>query len=82
LGKISRMYAEKKNKFFVPDEVFGNWTLEIKRNEKGDVTSAIGYAAFQVMPFKKIIGQSSYNKMFHQIPKAGTFIVHMKSFHS
>ena len=54
LGKTSRMYLEKEDKFFVADEVFGDWTLEFEKNEKGEGTSAIGYAAFQVMPFKKI----------------------------
>ena len=54
LGKTSRIYPEKEGKFFVPDEVFGDWTFKIERNEKGEVTSAIGYAAFQIMPFKKI----------------------------
>lgn len=54
LGKTSRVYPEEEDKFFVPDEVFGDWTFKLKRNEKGEVTSAIGYAAFQIMPFKKI----------------------------
>ena len=54
LGKTSRIYPEKGDKFFVPDEVFGDWIFKIERNEKGEVTSAIGYAAFQIMPFKKM----------------------------
>jgi hypothetical protein len=54
LDRTLQMYPEMEDYFFVPDEVFGNWTLRIKRNEKDAVTSAIVYAVFQVMPFKKI----------------------------
>lgn len=54
LGKTSQMYPEKEDCFFVPDEVLGDWTFKIERNEKGEVTSAIGYAVFQIMSFKKI----------------------------
>lgn len=54
LGKTSQMYPEAEDYFFIPDEVFGDWTFKVVRNDKNEVTSAIGYAAFQIMPFKKI----------------------------
>jgi CubicO group peptidase (beta-lactamase class C family) len=49
-----QMVPENADHFFVPDEVFGDWTFRIERNEKGKVTAATVYAAFQIMPFKKI----------------------------
>jgi len=54
LGKTSQMYPEAGDYFFIPDEVFGDWTFKVVKNDKNEVTSAIGYAAFQIMPFKKI----------------------------
>ena len=54
LGKTSRIYPVKKDYFFVPDEVFGDWTFKLVRNEKNRVISAIGYAAFQTIPFEKV----------------------------
>ena len=54
LERTLQMYPEMEDCFFVPDEVFGDWTFRIERNEKDEATSAIGYAAFQIMPFKKI----------------------------
>ncbi len=54
LGKTSQMYPEADDYFFVSDEVFGDWTFKVVRNDKNEVISATGYAAFQIMPFKKI----------------------------
>ena len=48
------MHPEAEDYFFIPDEVFGNWTFKVIKNDKNEVISAIGYAAFQIMPFKKI----------------------------
>ncbi|MBN2178131.1 MAG: serine hydrolase [Deltaproteobacteria bacterium] len=54
LERTMRMYPETDDLFFIPDDILGNWTFKIERNEKGDVTSATGYTAFQAMPFQKL----------------------------
>lgn len=54
LERMIRMYPETEDRFFIPDDILGNWTFKAERNEKGDVTFATGYTAFQSMPFLKI----------------------------
>lgn len=53
-GRTSQMRPEVEDRFFVPDDVLGDWTFKAQRNQKGEVTSATLYGAFQIMPFKKI----------------------------
>ena len=54
LERTMPMYPETEDRFFIPDDILGNWTFKTERNEKGVATSATGYTAFQVMPFAKI----------------------------
>jgi CubicO group peptidase (beta-lactamase class C family) len=54
LERTMQMYPEEEDRFFIPDDILGNWTFKADRNEQGDVTSATGFTAFQVMPFMKI----------------------------
>jgi CubicO group peptidase (beta-lactamase class C family) len=54
LEKSSQLYPVKNDLFFVPDKVFGNWTFKVIRNKKNKVVSAVGYAAFQTIPFRKL----------------------------
>jgi CubicO group peptidase (beta-lactamase class C family) len=53
-GRTLQLHPEIQDGFFVPDAVFGDWTLRIERGEKNEVTAATGYTAFQRMLLKKI----------------------------
>lgn len=53
LGRTLQMYPKKKDLFFIPDEIFGDWIIRFERNKEDEATAAIGYAAFQNIRFKK-----------------------------
>jgi len=54
LERTMPMYPESESRFFIPDDILGNWTFATERDEKGNVISATGYTAFQVMHFTKM----------------------------
>jgi len=54
LEKTIRMYPEVEDQAFAPDDVLGDSTFKIERNEKGEVTSVLVYSTFQIMSFEKI----------------------------